>query len=94
MPLHGGKEAPLWSGESKTFQPIREETGVLQPQMQEEEGTLETSSSISLISELGERLRKEKGLTQGHRARTVRTSLLAGKSEQTYSTLLLCQSRE
>lgn len=37
MPLHGGKEPPLWSGESETFQPIREQIGVLQPQMQEED---------------------------------------------------------
>lgn len=92
MPLHGGvggKEARLWSGESETFQSIREQTGVLQPQMQEEEGTWKTSSPTSLISELGERLREEKGLIQGHTARVVRTSLLAGKSEHTYSNSLL-----
>lgn len=94
MPLHGGKEPPLWSGESETFQPIREQTGVLQPQMQEEAGTLETSSSTSLIAELGERLRKEKWFTQGHTAGVVRTSLLAGKSEHAYSVLLLWQSQE
>lgn len=57
---------------------------------QEEEGTLDTSSSTSLISEMGEKVRKGKGLSRGHIAREVsRTSFLAWKSEYTYSILLL-----
>ena len=44
---------------------------------QEEEGTLETSSSTSLISEMGGKLTKGKGLAQGHIAR--------GKEDQSFS---------
>lgn len=62
--------------------------------MQEEEETLETSSSTSLISEMGKNAEKGEGTYQDHAARKVsRASLWAGKSECTYSILHSTESR-
>lgn len=58
--------------------------------MQEEYETSEYTLSTCLISEIGEKWRRGKVLTQGRTAREVsRTSLSAGKSEYIYSILLL-----
>lgn len=56
---------------ARHFSPLGNRLVFYSFRMQEEEGTSEISSSTTLLSEMEEKLRKGKELTQGHTARGV-----------------------
>lgn len=88
--LHGGKEHLCGLEKARYFSPLGNKLVLYSLRIQGKDETLETSSSTSLISEMREKLKGRKGLTQGHTAREVKQDQsLAGKSEYTHS-ILLC----
>lgn len=62
----------MWSEESKTFQLVREQTGVLEPQNARGRGGFRPL----LMSQMGQKLRRGKGSSQGYTARKVRRTRL------------------
>lgn len=77
MPLNRGKESHLWSGINKTLQPIREETGVLQPQ--KARGRRDFRDLLIYLPHFRDEGKVDKG------ARTCQGHIARGKEDQYFS---------